>query len=107
MTKTIMIVDDSATMRQMVKFTLEGVGYQVVEAKDGVDALAKLSAQKLDLFITDLNMPNMDGIQLTRQLRAAAPYRVHPDCHADDRVPAREENGGKGGWRHRLDYQTV
>ena len=78
MTKTIMIVDDSATMRQMVRFTLETAGHQVVEATDGVDALAKLNAQKLDLFITDLNMPNLDGIQLTRQLRAAAPYRFTP-----------------------------
>ena len=78
MTKTIMIVDDSSTMRQMVNFTLASAGYQVVQAADGVDALAKSSAQKVDLFITDLNMPNMDGIQLTRQLRAAAPYRFTP-----------------------------
>ena len=78
MAKTIMVVDDSSSMRQMVNFTLAGAGYQVVEALDGVDALAKSSAQKVDLFITDLNMPNMDGIQLTRQLRAAAPYRFTP-----------------------------
>jgi two-component system chemotaxis response regulator CheY len=78
MAKTIMVVDDSTSMRQMVNFTLTGAGYQVVEASDGVDALAKSSAQKVDLFITDLNMPNMDGIQLTRQLRAAAPYRFTP-----------------------------
>jgi two-component system chemotaxis response regulator CheY len=78
MAKTIMVVDDSTSMRQMVNFTLTGAGYQVVEAKDGVDALAKSSAQKVELFITDLNMPNMDGIQLTRQLRAAAPYRFTP-----------------------------
>ena len=78
MAKTIMVVDDSTSMRQMVNFTLAGAGYQVVEASDGVDALAKSSAQKVDLFITDLNMPNMDGIQLTRQLRAAAPYRFTP-----------------------------
>jgi two-component system chemotaxis response regulator CheY len=78
MAKTIMVVDDSTSMRQMVNFTLAGAGYQVVEAQDGVDALAKSSVQKIDLFITDLNMPNMDGIQLTRQLRAAAPYRFTP-----------------------------
>ena len=78
MTKTIMIVDDSVTMRQMVVFALMSAGYQVVQATDGVDALAKCGAQKVDLFITDLNMPNMDGMQLMRQLRAAAPYRFTP-----------------------------
>jgi two-component system chemotaxis response regulator CheY len=78
MSKTIMIVDDSASMRQMVSFTLLDAGYVVVEARDGVDALANCTAQKVDLFISDLNMPNMDGIQLTRQLRALAPYRFTP-----------------------------
>jgi two-component system chemotaxis response regulator CheY len=78
MAKIIMVVDDSTSMRQMVKFTLEADGYQVVEGVDGIDALAKSNAQKVDLFITDLNMPNMDGIQFTRQLRASAPYRFTP-----------------------------
>ena len=73
-----MVVDDSSSMRQMVNFTLAEAGYQVTEAQDGTDALAKSNTQKVDLFITDLNMPNMDGIQLTRQLRAAAPYRFTP-----------------------------
>ena len=73
-----MIVDDSASMRQMVSYTLVESGYAVVEAKDGVDALATCTAQKVDLFITDLNMPNMDGVQLTRKLRALAPYRFTP-----------------------------
>ena len=62
----------------MVNLTLAEAGYQVVEATDGADALRKSSAQKVDLFITDLNMPNMDGIQLARQLRAAAAYRFTP-----------------------------
>ena len=62
----------------MVNFTLTGAGYQVVEAVDGVDALAKINAQKVDLFITDLNMPNMNGIELTRKLRAVATYRFTP-----------------------------
>ena len=78
MAKTIMVIDDSTSMRQMVRFTLTGGGYEVVEAQDGVDALTKVAAQKVDLFITDLNMPNMDGIQLTRQLRALAAYRFTP-----------------------------
>jgi two-component system chemotaxis response regulator CheY len=78
MAKTIMVVDDSSSMRQMVNFTLAGAGYQAVEATEGVDALAKSSAQKVDLLLIDLNMPNLDGIQLTRQLRAAATYRFTP-----------------------------
>lgn len=62
----------------MVNFTLAGAGYQVVEAEDGADAMAKSSTHKIDLFLTDLNMPNMNGIELTRQLRAAAPHRFTP-----------------------------
>lgn len=73
-----MVVDDSTSMRQMVNYTLADAGYQVVEAADGADALAKSSTQKVDLFITDLNMPTMNGIELTRQLRAAAAYRFTP-----------------------------
>ena len=78
MAKTIMVVDDSSSMRQMINFTLVAAGHFVVEAQDGADALAKRGAQKVDLFITDLNMPNMDGIQLTRRLRADAAYRFTP-----------------------------
>jgi two-component system chemotaxis response regulator CheY len=73
-----MVVDDSSSMRQMVNFTLAEAGYNVVEASDGVDALAKCDAEKVDLFITDLNMPNLNGIELTRRLRAATPYRFTP-----------------------------
>jgi two-component system chemotaxis response regulator CheY len=102
MSKTIMIVDDSVTIRQMVVFTLKGAGYQVVEAVDGVDALAKIGAQKVDLVITDLNMPNMNGIELTRQLRAAAPYRFTPilllttESHAEKK--AEGKSAGATGW---------
>jgi len=78
MAKIIMVVDDSSSMRQMINFTLAAAGHRVVEAQDGMDALAKCNAQKVDLFITDLNMPNMDGIQLTRRLRADAQYRFTP-----------------------------
>ena len=78
MTKTIMVVDDSATMRQMISFALASAGYQVVEATDGADALAKSGAQKVHLFLTDLNMPNMDGIALMRHLRAAPAHRFTP-----------------------------
>ena len=66
MAKLIMTADDSASVRQMVAFTLKQNGYDVVEAVDGRDALNKLNAQKVDMLLTDLNMPNMDGIGLIK-----------------------------------------
>src|SRR5579872_5391650 len=69
MAKTILTVDDSASVRQMVKFTLSDAGYAVMEAVDGKDALAKLTSP-VNLVITDLNMPNLDGIGLIRAVRA-------------------------------------
>src|SRR5208282_179947 len=69
MAKVILTVDDSASVRQMVRFTLSDAGYTVVEAVDGNDALAKL-AQPVNLVITDLNMPNLDGIGLIRKIRS-------------------------------------
>jgi two-component system, chemotaxis family, chemotaxis protein CheY len=76
--KTIMTVDDSASLRQMVSFTLRDGGYDVVEAVDGVDALSKLKGREIHLFVTDVNMPNMDGLELTRQLRAMPQYKFVP-----------------------------
>lgn len=78
MGKTIMTVDDSASVRQMVSFTLKQSGYEVVEACDGKDALAKLSGQKVDMIITDLNMPNLDGIGLIKGARANPACRFTP-----------------------------
>ena len=102
MAKIIMVIDDSTSMRQMVKFTLMGAGYEVVEAQDGVDALGKCNAQKVDLFITDLNMPNMDGIQLTRQLRTQATYRFTPivmlTTESQDSRKAIGKAAGATGW---------
>ncbi len=69
MAKVILTVDDSASVRQMVKFTLSDAGYAVIEAVDGKDALTKLN-QPVNLVITDLNMPNLDGIGLIRKIRA-------------------------------------
>ncbi|MGA1994958.1 MAG: response regulator [Bryobacteraceae bacterium] len=69
MAKVILTVDDSASVRQMVKFTLSDAGYSVIEAVDGKDALAKLTGP-VNLVITDLNMPNLDGIGLIRSIRA-------------------------------------
>lgn len=78
MAKTIMTVDDSASIRQMVVFTLKQEGYDVLEAVDGREALSKLSNANLDLIITDLNMPNMDGIGLIRAVRADVARRLLP-----------------------------
>ena len=76
--KTIMTVDDSASVRQMVSFVLRGDGYEVVEAVDGLDALSKLNGRDLHLFLSDINMPRMDGIELTRKLRAMPQYKFVP-----------------------------
>jgi len=75
--KIILTVDDSASVRRMVKFTLSDAGYTVVEAIDGQDALAKL-ASPVNLVITDLNMPNLDGIGLIRGVRANAALKGIP-----------------------------
>ncbi len=78
MSKTIMTVDDSRSVRQMVSFTLQQAGYQVVEAEDGADALRKLNGGKVHMVITDLNMPNMNGIELTRALRTDPNHKFVP-----------------------------
>lgn len=75
---TILAVDDSASMRQMVSFTLKGAGYNVVEAVDGLDALNKAKAQTFDCIVTDVNMPNKDGISLIKDLRALPNYKFTP-----------------------------
>ncbi len=75
---TILAVDDSASMRQMVNFTLKGAGYTVVDAVDGDDALIKAQEQVFDCIVTDVNMPNKDGITLIRDLRAIPDYKFTP-----------------------------
>ncbi len=74
----ILAVDDSASMRQMVSFTLKGAGHEVVEAVDGVDALQKAKNNQVDLVLTDVNMPNMDGVTLIRELRSLPDYKFTP-----------------------------
>ena len=78
MIKTIMTVDDSASVRQMVQFTLKEAGYAVLEALDGQDALAKLKNTSVQMVLTDLNMPKLDGIELIKALRALPVFRFIP-----------------------------
>lgn len=72
MAKTILCVDDSASMRQMIRLTLAGAGYEVTEAVDGVDGLAKASATRFHMILTDVNMPRMDGLSFAKELRKVA-----------------------------------
>jgi two-component system, chemotaxis family, chemotaxis protein CheY len=78
MSKRILTADDSASVRQMVAFTLKGAGYEVVEAVDGKDALSKLNGNPVHMVITDLNMPNLDGIELVKGIRASQAYKFIP-----------------------------
>ena len=75
---SILAVDDSASMRQMVAFTLKGAGYDVIEAVDGVDALNKAKGKSVNVVLTDVNMPNMDGITLIKELRKLPSYKFTP-----------------------------
>ena len=101
MAKVILTVDDSASVRQMVKFTLVDAGYTVIEAVDGQDALAKLTTP-VNLVITDLNMPNLDGIGLIRRLRANPACKGIPIIMlTTESQDARKQEGkaaGATGW---------
>jgi len=78
MAKTILIVDDSASIRQVVGLTLKGAGYEVIDAVDGKDALTKLDGRKINLIISDVNMPNMDGIAFVKEMKTKPAYKFTP-----------------------------
>lgn len=78
MSKTILVVDDSASIRQVVSIALKGAGYEVIEACDGKDALSQLNGQKIHLIVSDVNMPNLDGIGLVKQVKAHPRYKFTP-----------------------------
>jgi two-component system, chemotaxis family, chemotaxis protein CheY len=78
MAKTVLIVDDSASLRQVVTIALKGAGYDVIEGSDGKDALTKLTGQKVHLIISDVNMPNMDGITFVKEVKKLASYKFTP-----------------------------
>lgn len=99
---SILIVEDSASMRQMVTFTLKGAGYEVEEAVDGVDALKKAKIKSFNIVVTDVNMPNMDGIALIKELRALPNYKFTPllmlttESTSDKKMQGKE--AGATGW---------
>ena len=102
MAASILAVDDSASMRQMVSFTLKGAGYDVVEAADGVEALNIAKTRSVNLVITDVNMPNMDGISLIKELRNLPSYKFTPLLMLTTESGADKKQQGKAagatGW---------
>ena len=102
MAKTILAVDDSASIRQMVSFTLKGAGYDVVEAVDGEDALVKAKNHNVSLILTDINMPRMDGLALVKSLRGLPRYRIAPilmlTTESSDAMKAQGRAAGATGW---------
>ncbi len=99
---SILAVDDSASMRQMVTFTLKSAGYHVVEAVDGEDALEKAGTRDFDLVLTDQNMPRMDGISLTRKLRENPKFQNTPililTTESSDQMKQSGRGAGATGW---------
>lgn len=102
MGKTIMTVDDSSSIRQMVSFTLKGAGYEIIEAVDGKDALSKLNGKPIHMMLVDLNMPNLDGISLIREVRANENYKFIPLIMLTTESQAVKKQEGKAagatGW---------
>jgi two-component system chemotaxis response regulator CheY len=102
MAKTILAVDDSGSLRQMLVFTLKAAGYQVVEAVDGRDGLDKAKQTQFDLVLTDQNMPNMDGLTLIRSLRALPSYARVPvlmlTTESSDEMKSKGRSAGATGW---------
>ncbi len=94
MTK-LLIVDDSSSMRQMVVFTLKSAGFTTDEAADGVQALEKANSQQYDGIITDVNMPNMNGVQLITELRALQAYKYIPILLLTTESSANKKDEGK------------
>ncbi len=102
MAKRVLVVDDSASVRQVQKVVLSGAGYEVSEAVDGRDALAKLAGQPVHLILTDLNMPHVDGVSLIRAVRREGTHRLIPVVMVTTESQAAKKQEGKAagatGW---------
>ena len=99
---TILVVDDSTSVRNMVAFTLKEEGYDVIEAEDGRDALGKANAGGISLVLSDVNMPNMDGITLCGELRKLPAYKFTPilmlTTESSDAMKQKGKDAGATGW---------
>jgi two-component system chemotaxis response regulator CheY len=102
MSKMALVVDDSTSMRQMVAFTLQQAGFQVIEGSDGQDALGKVSGKSVNLVVTDLNMPVMDGITLIKELRKIPNFKFTPilmlTTESQDSKKQEGKSAGATGW---------
>ncbi|CAE6960684.1 MULTISPECIES: response regulator [Pseudomonas] len=102
MAKTILIVDDSASIRQVVGMTLKNAGYDIIEGVDGKDALTKLDGRKVHLIISDVNMPNMDGITFLKNVKTLASYKFTPvimlTTEAGDAKKSEGQAAGAKAW---------
>lgn len=102
MEKTVLAIDDSASIRQMVAFTLKSSGYAVIEAIDGVDGLDKAKSKTVNLVLTDQNMPRMDGLTLIKSLRGMPQYKSVPilmlTTESSDAMKAQGRAAGATGW---------
>ena len=102
MAKTILVVDDSKSIRQMVRFTLNDAGFDVIEAEDGKDALSKINGSPIHMVITDLHMPALNGIELIRELRAKPSCRFIPIIMltTESQIEKKQEGkkAGATGW---------
>ncbi len=102
MAKTILAVDDSGSLRQMVAFSLKAAGYEVVQAVDGQDGLNKAKEKTVDLVLTDQNMPIMDGLTLIKHLRELGSYQKVPilmlTTESSDEMKAKGKAAGANGW---------
>ncbi|WP_416307338.1 response regulator [Neptunicella sp. SCSIO 80796] len=102
MNKSILIVDDSPSIRQMVEVTLKSASYQVNAAKDGQEALELCQSKKFDFVLTDQNMPRMDGLTLIKSLRALSAYKTVPivmlTTETSDAMKAQGRASGATGW---------
>lgn len=102
MSKRILIVDDSASIRQMVAFTLKTAGYETDEASDGKAGLDKAKAGSYSLIFTDQNMPQMDGLSMIRSLRGLPSYKATPilmlTTESSDEMKAKGREAGATGW---------
>lgn len=102
MPKMILVVDDSASMRQLVTFTLKDAGYDVIAAINGKDALSKMTGAKIDMIVTDLNMPEMNGIDMIKKVRSNPSYKFTPivmlTTESQESKKQEGKQAGASGW---------